>query len=473
MPLTSKLSRAFMLTVLLAVGVVLPAGQGDEGLVQTRERPNIVFILTDDLDAESISVMPKLHSLLTERGTTFNNAFVTNPLCCPSRATFLRGQYSHNTKILSSSPQAGGHQKFHSLGLDRSTVATWLEDAGYDTFFAGKYMNGYDDTKYVPPGWDRWFGWLGSYHSPDGKYRLNENGKIESYNLDQIHDTDLLKEKAVSFIENQEGDGQPFFVYLAPNAPHTPAYVAKRHEGMFSGRSLPSPPSFNEEDVSDKPKWVRRPKLSNKSSYKKTLGDLYRRRLGALQSVDGMVGALISTLRDTGQLDNTYFMFTSDNGYLLEEHRLTGKRVAYEESIGIPFIVRGPDVPAQRVDHLVINNDFAPTVAELAGVEPPSFVDGKSFVPLLRTEKPDLEEWRTGFLVEQHQKPAYKALRTNGHTYVKWPGDDRELYDLSADPYQLRSLHDKADPAFIAGLSAQLEALRDCDGEQCRAAERG
>src|SRR5215217_3388318 len=239
--LISRVSTAFMLAALLVVGVAPPPGQVEEGVAQTRERPNIVLILTDDLDTESVSVMPELKSLLIEEGTTFNNAFVTDPMCCPSRATFLRGQYSHNTHI------AG---KFRRLGLERSTIATWLDDAGYDTFYAGKYMNGYDDTRYVPPGWDRWYGWLGMYHSPGGEYGLNENGHIERYDLDQVHDTDLLKDKAVDFIRDQRGEGKPFFAYVAPNAPHTPAYVPERDEGLFSDRSLPRSPSFNEEDMS-------------------------------------------------------------------------------------------------------------------------------------------------------------------------------------------------------------------------------
>jgi N-acetylglucosamine-6-sulfatase len=469
----TKIYRGVVGVVLiLVIGLSLPPGQMERSLAQEtgvqQQRPNIVIILTDDLDSKSISVMPKLESLLIGQGTTFNNAFATDPLCCPSRATFLRGQYSHNTRIQGNSSPEGGHAKFRNLGLDRSTVATWLDDAGYDTVYLGKYMNGYGSgTHYVPPGWDRWFGWLGHYHSPGGEYRLNENGRIRNYDLDRIHDTDLLKEKAVNFIKGHRAEG-PFFMYLAPNAPHTPAYVAKRHEGMFTGRSLPRPPSFHEEDISDKPEVVRRPKLSHNEI--KDLGDRYRKRLAALQSVDGMVSDVVGALRDTNQLDETYVIFASDNGYLFGEHRRVEKSLAYEESIRIPFIVRGPGVAHQRLNHLVINNDFAPTVAELAGVAPPSFVDGKSFVPLLRIEKPGLEQWRTGFLVE-HLTPTYQAIRTNHYTYVEWSGGAKELYYLSEDPYQLRSRHNTADPALVATLSARLEALRGCAGEQCRAAE--
>jgi N-acetylglucosamine-6-sulfatase len=469
----SGILRALGLAALLAAGVTTPPGKVDESDAQAPERPNIVFILTDDLDTESVSAMPELESKLIDVGTTFNNAFVTDPLCCPSRATFLRGQYSHNTRIAGNSPPEGGFGKFKRLGLERSTVATWLDDAGYDTFYAGKYMNGYDDTTHVPDGWDRWYGWLGQYYSPGGEYRLNENGDIKRYSLDKVHDTDLLKDKAIDFIRDQRGNGKPFFAYLAPNAPHTPAYVPARHEGMFSDRSLPRSPSFNEEDMSDKPEIVRNLPMDHDEV--KSLGNLYRKRLASLQSVDGMIGALITTLRHTNQLDNTYIIFASDNGYYFGEHRRIDKSLAYEESIRIPLVIRGPDVPAQKVNHLVLNNDFAPTVAQLAGVDPPGFVDGKSFVPLLRTEKPSLEAWRTGFLVE-HVTPTYQALRTNDHTYVEWSNGVKELYDLEADPYQLHNLlnsdlkNPPPEPA-TTGLAAQLAALRDCRVDQCRAAE--
>ncbi len=242
-----------------------------------------------------------------------------------------------------------------------------------------------------------------------------------------------------------------------------------RHEGLFSGRSLPRPPSFNEEDVSDKPEVVRRPQLSHDEV--EDLGDLYRKRLASLQSVDDMIGALVRALQDTGQMDNTYIIFSSDNGFFLGEHRRVDKSLAYEESIRVPLVVRGPGVPNQEVDHLVANNDLAPTLAQLAGVDPPGFVDGKSFVPLLRPEQPTLRAWRTGLLVE-HVTPTYQAVRTNGHTYVEWAGGDRELYDLEGDPYQLRSAHDApANRALVEDLSAQLGALRDCRAGLCRSAE--
>lgn len=447
-----------------------PREAAGAGADRTPERPNIVVVLTDDLDTGSISHMPKLRSLLIKRGTRFDNAFVTDPICCPARATLLRGQYPHNTRIEGNSLPLGGHEKFRRLGLDRSTLATWLNDAGYETFYAGKYMNGYDDTRYVPPGWDEWFAWLGNYYSPGGKYRINDNGRLRRYDLNRLHDTDLLTQKSVGFIEERGDDGRrPFFMYVAPNAPHTPAYVPERHRGMFSSKPLPSPPSLNEENISDKPAWLREKGRLGRSGTKR-MEALYRKRLAALQSVDDMVGAFIDVLRKTGQLDNTYVVFTSDNGFLFGEHHRTKKSLAYEESIGVPLIVRGPGVPIQRLDHLVINNDLAPTVADLAGVAVPGFVDGRSLAPLLERTEPSKEGWRRGFLVE-HTAPTYQALRTNKYTYVEWDGGARELYDLSRDPYQLKSIHGTAGRRLVRDLENRLERLRDCAGESCRAAE--
>jgi len=468
MSISRSLRASILAALVVACGVGLPQGQVGKSVVQATERPNFVFILTDDLETGSTSGMPELQSLLVEQGTTFDNAFVTDPLCCPARATFLRGQYPHNTGIRSNSPPMGGEQKFHNEGLDRSTIATWLDDAGYDTAYVGKYMNGYDNTTIVPPGWDRWFGWLGNYYGSGDTYRLNENGQIETYDRNQKHDTDLLSEKAVHFVQAHEGDGRPFFMYVATNAPHTPAYVPERDEGEFSHRELPRPASFNESIVFDKSDVVRRPELDHHDV--ENLRDLYQRRLASLQSVDDMIEALVHALEDTGQMENTYVIFASDNGFFLGEHRLTRKSLPYEEAIKIPFVVRGPGVPTQEVEHLVINNDFAPTIAQVAGVDTPEFVDGKSFAPLLHEDKPTPEEWRTGIMVE-HFNPAYHALRTNFRTYVEWENGDRELYDLREDPHELRSNYETADHALIAKVSAQLDDLKGCAADECRAAE--
>jgi N-acetylglucosamine-6-sulfatase len=442
-------------------------------------KPNILFVLTDDMRASDLRYMSKTKKLLAGGGVKFTNAFVTRSLCCPSRATILRGQYSHNHQVWGTWPPLGGFEKFRDLGRERSTIVTWLNSAGYDTILIGKYLNGYDDTTYVPPGWDHWHGYLGEYSATSNQ--INENGRVATYDRSRIHDTDLFADKATHFIRNS-ASGAPFFMYLATNAPHTPAYVADRHKGMFSNEPLPKPPSFNEADVSDKPAWVRnKPRLT--SDYEEGyLNLLYRQRLGALQSVDEMVGRLVSALRDTGELSNTYIVLTSDNGIYLGEHRLAAKAAAYEEAIRVPLLVRGPGVPQGVTrSQMVLNNDLAPTFASWADVMPPSFVDGRSLSPLLSTSLP--ASWRTAFLVEHRRsasegpytvdKPDYDAVRTSQYLYVEYKTGERELYDLSTDPYELTSLHASASLTLLSDLKARLDALKSCTGAECKTAEDG
>ena len=471
------------------------------------ERPNVILILTDDLDTASISHMPNLRSLLIERGTTFENAFVTDSLCCPSRATILRGQYAHNHEILSNEPPHGGFDKFRALGHEDSTVATWLQDEGYRTVLLGKYMNGYETT-YVPPGWGDWYAISGNYTST----RLNENGRIVDYDPGQYHLDDVLSEKAAGYVRDPTGHvpsfllpDRPFFMWLGTTAPHQPAEPAPRHEDAFADVSLPESPSFDEDDLSDKPGWIRdNPPLSQEqNSY---MEDLYRKRLQSMLAVDDMIGQLVDALEESGELDNTYIFFTSDNGYHMGEHRLTtGKWTAYEEDIRVPLIVRGPGVPeGRKLEQLVLNNDLAPTFAELGGAEAPSFVDGRSLVPLLRGDPPPPDDWRQAFLVEAATElggveadptvedgspelplsgdpfpetrwghPALEALRTAEGLYVEYESGGRELYDLREDPYELDNRYEMAGPDLIGRAEGWLEALRGCAGATCRAAEDG
>ncbi len=459
-------------------GFGLTAGQAESGFAQTTPRPNILFVLTDDMNTSDLRYMPKTENFLAEGGVKFTNAFVTNSLCCPSRSTILRGQYSHNHKVLGNFSPLGGFQKFRDLGRERSTIATWLDDAGYQTVLLGKYLNGYDNTRHVPPGWDRWYGYLDYYEASPDTYRVNENGRIVTYDRSRRHDTDLFADKAASFVRTAAG-GAPFFMYLSTNAPHTPAYVPKRHEGMFSNVALPKPPSFNEADVSDKPAWVRDvPRLTSDD-----VGDLqllHRKRLRSLQSVDEMFGRLVDALKDTGQLSNTYVVFTSDNGYHLGEHRLLSKSTPYEETISVPLLVRGPGVPrGVSRPAMALNNDLAPTLADLAGVNPPSFVDGRSLGPFLSAASP--ASWRSAFLVE-HRRSAnegpyarlvtdYDAVRTADHLYVEYGTGEKELYNLDNDPHELNSIHRTAGADLKRQLASRLDDLRGCAAEGCRSAE--
>jgi N-acetylglucosamine-6-sulfatase len=494
--------------------------------------PNVILILTDDLALEDLNVdtlkhMPNLRAFI-EKGTTFDNAFVTNSLCCPSRATILRGQYTHNHQILHNQPPLGGAERFRLSGRDGSTMATWVKEQGYQTAFFGKYLNGYDED-YVPPGWDEWYAMSGNFLSND----LNENGHIVSYDADRYHLDDVISEKASSYAEHAARPDPPFFtanrpflMWIGTKAPHQPATPAPRHLKDYPNLSLPHPPSFDENDVSDKPQWVSdNPHLSQEQ--KSYMKELYRKRLQSMLAVDDMIGELIKALKESGELDNTYIVFTSDNGFHLGEHRLgAGKWTPYEEDIRIPLIVRGPGVREGRTLHqMVLNNDLAPTIAELAGADAPSFVDGRSLVPLLLRGEPKAggpaaplsEQWgeRRRFLIEsvaersgvpqppfitesevvplltgdplpgnwrrtsaasaqsseQWGRPWLKALRTKNYLYVNYKGAEKELYDLREDPYELKNIYNGAPKELRRRLEGQLDALRQCSAEECRAAE--
>jgi N-acetylglucosamine-6-sulfatase len=511
--------------VACALSACFPSAEGQQAEDQKQEpkRPNVILILTDDLalndlNARALRHMPNLESLLIDEGTTFDNAFVTNSLCCPSRATILRGQYTHNHEILSNDPPRGGFQKFRYVGHENSTMATWVKEQGYRTAFFGKYLNGYKET-YIPPGWDEWYAVTGNYLS----HTFNENGHLVSYEPESYYDTDVMSDKASDYIARTAGADPPFFtadrpflMWIGTKAPHQPASPASRDENAYPAVSLPHPPSFDEKDVSDKPDWVSdNPPLSLEQ--KRYMEELYRKRLQSMLAVDDMIGDLIGALRASGELDNTYIVFTSDNGFHLGQHRLgAGKWTPYEEDIRVPLIVRGPGVPeGETLHHMVLNNDLAPTFADLAGAEPPSFVDGRSLKPLLTDDPPPLRDWRQRFVIEsvaersgvphppfitestvvplltgdplpgnwrrtsaasaqsseEWGRPWLKALRTNNYLYVEYKTGEHELYDLRKDPHQLNNIHATAPPGITQRLEAQLDALRQCSAEECRAAE--
>jgi len=462
--------------LLVAAVCVLSSGDRQVVLARKPERPNLILILTDDQTPGDVGYMPGVRALLRDRGTTFRNAFVTDSVCCPSRATILRGQYAHNHEIAGAKPPAGGFEKFRRLGLERSTVATWLKARGYATGFVGKYLNGYLRTTHVPPGWDRWYGFNGGgYHD----FTLNENGRNVSYRGTSSYQTDVLGRKALGFVRWAARRDRPFFLHLSPWAPHGPAEPAPRHARLFARTPLPRPPSFDERDVSDKPRWVRdNPRLGREEV--REMGRLYRNRLRTLRAVDELVGRLVAALRESGQLENTYIFFTSDNGFHMGHHRLPeGKWTAYEEDIRVPLLVRGPGVPEGRVlPHLVLNNDLAPTFGRLGGARVPGYVDGRSLVLLLRRDPPSRRSWRSAFLVEaashgESGRPGLVAVRTRGHLYVEYESGERELYDLRRDPHQLRNLYRRAPRGLVRDLKGRLEALAGCSGEGCRAAEDG
>src|SRR5215212_4588685 len=310
-------SAALALGLLFFGSYLGPAGLIRKAKAQSAPaQPNIVFILTDDMRKDDLKYMPNTKALLQSTGMTFQNAFVSNVLCCPSRSTIMRGQYSHNTGVWSnsstdsSSTTAGGWLVYQQNGNETDNVATRLQGAGYKTGLFGKYLNGYDNTTYRPPGWDRWFGafTLGTLHYFD--YDENDEGTITHYGTSASdYSTDVISKQADAFISSSALQGTPFFAYVALLAPHDPSTPAPRDAHLYDGIQGPRLPSFNEVDVSDKPSWIRQlSKLS--SSQISSINKRHENRVESLQAVDDLVEGVVNTLSGANALDNTYIFFT-------------------------------------------------------------------------------------------------------------------------------------------------------------------
>lgn len=497
----------------LATGSVGPAPMAEnlvpvaaaKAAVQSSPPPNIILILADDLDLDldTVTTMPHLQALLADQGVTFSNFFVNVSLCCPSRASLLRGQYVHNHQVYTNGPPpTGGFEAFRDLGLENDTIATRLQGAGYHTALFGKYLNRYpysSPSNYIPPGWNEWYA-----PSPTApgynqfNYTLNQNGTLVAYgNQPQDYLQDVLTNQAQSFITRTLASGDPFFVYFASFSPHTPSTPAPRHSTLFTDTLAPRLPSFNEADVSDKPLGIQNlPLLSTQEITQ--IDDQYRLWLQSMQAVDETIAGFVQTLEASGQLTNTFIFFTSDNGFHMGEHRLApGKYMGYEEDVHVPLFVRGPEAPiSQTLPVLASMVDLAPTLAEIAGIEIPAYMDGRSLLPWLRPSLPAPATWRQAALFEQyvgdHQQLRdplgeppdpfdaprfedvplfYTGLRTLDLKYIEYADGERELYDLSNDPYELENQAASADPARLAQLSAWLHGLHVCATDGCRSQE--
>ncbi|HEY0511667.1 MAG TPA: sulfatase, partial [Thermoanaerobaculia bacterium] len=463
-------------------------------------RPNIVFILTDDQDLllNSMEYMPQTRALIADRGMTFAQDFVPLSLCCPSRSTILTGLYPHNHKVYTNHGPDGGFDKFEELGHEGTTIGTALHAAGYRTALLGKYLNHYPketDPTHVPPGWDEFASPAAGGPYNGFHYTLNENGRLVQYGGNpQDYLTDVIAGKATAFIRGSAAAGKPFFLYLATYAPHKPAVPAPRHAALFPGLQAPRTPSFNEADVSDKPTRIRNLPLLTEGHIRQIDG-LYRRRIQSLQAVDEAVAAVVHTLESTGQLENTYIFFTSDNGFHMGQHRmLPGKYTPYETDIHMPLYVRGPGIAAGSSTSAATSSvDFAPTIAELAGATLQLSADGRSFVPILHGQTPG--GWRQVVLLEQFEftpdnnppsdileppdpqdggvleYPAHLGVRVPDFKYVEYASGDREVYDLRNDPDELNNLASHLDPAWLSQMSGIIRALGACAGDACRTLE--
>jgi N-acetylglucosamine-6-sulfatase len=467
------------------------------------QRPNVVVIMTDDQAAGEMGAMPKTRRLLAGKGVSFERSYVSYPVCCPSRATFLTGQYAHNHGVMGLYPPTGGYGRFDK----HNALPVWLRRSGYFTAHLGKFLNGYGDqqTADVPPGWSDWRATVDySTYSMWG-YTLNENGRLRTYGRPfsekpRWYQTDVMARKATSIIEARSGRS-PFFVSLNLLAPHHESRAIQRRTGQIvrpAPRHRRAPvglparaASFNERDMSDKPGFIRRRMRALRSRDVARIQRIAVQRRRALLAVDDAVAQVVRTLRRTGELDETYIVFTSDNGYMQGEHRIrSGKMLPYDPSTRVPLVIRGPGLPEGAVSReLVANVDLAPTLLDLADVSPGKPVDGRSLIPFARNPG-----WRTRRAIlhetggsrwvglrgqdeaangrrSLRRVLTYRAVRTPGWLYVRYHGGERELYDLRRDPHQLESVH--ADPRYRRArlvLGRELRRLAHCRGEACRRA---
>jgi arylsulfatase A-like enzyme len=453
---------------LLAVAILVAAAITATPAPQARDdRLNIVVILTDDQSFDTLPSdppsMPWLQSQIRDPNghwLWFQNAFIQTPLCCPSRATILSGRYSRHTHVRTNDD---GH-----LFDESQTIATWLHDAGYFTGLIGKYLNRYPFGRgpYIPPGWDRWV--VKRNTAAITTYSnfgfVDQEVAMQTSDSPATYATDLFADHAIDFLRTAPDD-RPFFLYFATSAPHPPWTPPIRHAGTFAGVPIPRSPGVEERNVSDKPAWVQRLRPVDAVDRAVLLADR-RHEAETLLGVDDAVERIVGQLEAEGELDHTVILFLTDNGYSFGEHRIRGKRCAYEECVRTPFAARVPGAQAHDVPGLISNVDLAPTIADLAGVVPGQPVDGRSFAPALLGGR-----WRSpaGVFLEwagDREIPAWQGVRTSDFAYIEDADGTVELYDLTgaigpADPYELRSR--AADPRYratVRRLAAMLRAFR-------------
>lgn len=444
-----------------------PGDDGDDG-TDPVEQPNVVMVLTDDMRADDLEHMPITRRLIGDAGIDFTDAVSPHPLCCPARAELVTGQFAQNNGVQHNNGEHGGFQ-----ALDpQQQLSTWFRTAGYRTGFIGKFLNGYSEDAVQPSGWDRWDALLPRVYNYSD-FTFTNDSAPESFTDSYV--TDAIAERTNDTVRRFAAEGRPFFVYSWHLAPHyrlsqgrkLPPLVAEQDRGAFDDLVSPSTsdPAFNEEDVRDQPAQLRD---RHKVDVDK-VNEEYRARIGALQSVDRAVGSLVETLEEVGELDNTYIVFSSDNGYSMGEHRLIGKNVLTEQALRVPILVRGPGVaPGTTSDLPVTLVDLPATFVAATGVEPTWPVDG---VPLLTAMAGLDQAFRSTTLIQTGSSDedgwALRGARTSRYVYGR-DGDEGVLYDLERDPHALENVF--GDPAYAqvqAALDQRRSVLMTCSGWTC------
>jgi len=453
-------------------------------------RPNIVFVLTDDLSRDLLAFMPEVQSLRT-RGLTFDNYIVSDSLCCPSRASILTGNFPHDTRVLGNTPDVGGFATFYQRGDQATAFNVALQHAGYATAMMGKYLNGYLEPgqdpaapSYIPPGWNEWD--VAGFGYPEFNYLMNVDGTIRRFgHRPRDYLTDVIARRGVDFINRMAARHRPFFLELATFAPHRPYTPAPRDRHDFPGLVAPQPPNFDVTPTHP-PLWLAgHPPLGARKL--RLINRAFRKRAESVQSVDRMISQIEAALDAHHLTSDTYIVFSSDNGLHTGQYRLTpGKLTAFDTDIRVPLVVAGPGVPINRRTELFAQNiDLAKTFEALASV-PQTPNDGVSLLPILRGKIP--ADWQNAALIEHHgpandprdpdrqnrdtgNPPSYEALRTGAFLYVEYIDGEREFYNLRLDPFELHNLAGKLTADQLATLHSALERLIQCHtGATCQAA---
>lgn len=466
--------------VIAAAAGIFHIGTSGSSTAASGDRPNVVLIVTDDQRLDEMKYLPKTQELIGDEGLTFTNSISPNSLCCPARAELLTAQYSHNNGVLSNGGDRGG---FQALWDKNNTLAKWMSDDGYSTAFVGKYLNGYKFSDGVPDGWDHWDALgHGIYNYTD--FSMANDGDPERYTDDYV--TTRMTEKMTGYIDEFSESDEPFFLMDAVVAPHLARMKGgkanpvpeEKYRNAYSGAVNPASklPSYNEKDMSDKPAFMRKwhdAKPSKTTSW-------FRDRVRTLASVDDHVETIVKALEDTGELDNTVIMFTSDNGFSLGEHHSVFKKWAFDESLRVPLLVRGPGFEAGGTTPRWVGTvDVGQTIVELSGVDAGRPTDGVSFRDASSSDgdrpRPILLESGNKIGYDAKTPWSYRGVRFGRYTYTEHAGGAEELYDSERDPNQLDSKHDDRQyRGILTMMRGFYRQLRECDESvECSLPPRG
>jgi len=448
-------NKSILQAILIAILIFTISGCGT--LFKKDERPNFLVIVTDDQRYDTMQYMPQTQSLIFDQGVAFSNAYITTPLCCPSRSSIFTGMYAHNHGVLD-----------NGMDLNQTTLMEIMHKNGYYTGLVGKYLNSWNGEP--RPEFDYWV----SYQYGETRYnnpRLNVNGEWIRHEGKYI--TYSLGDYAMDFLDKFAAKRKPFVLLWTVNAPHDPSTPASQDK--YLPLDLPPRlPSFNEADMSDKPAWMaseEKTPLLNEADINEV--DTFRRnQILTLYSLDRTLAKVINKLSETGELDNTMIIFLSDNGRQWGEHRQVAKNTVYDESTRVPFAIRYPPLVKQPYTEngIIANIDIAPTIYELAGIPIPAEVDGSSLVGLLT----HTGTWREGVLLEGWPPRAtYAAIHTEGYLYAETTNDSyapegavqMELYDMEKDPYQMDNVANQPEyQDILAHLQKLLLAEKNKHG---------